>query len=258
MLSYQHSFHAGNLADVHKHGLLAWMLGYLTRKPKPFTYVETHADRALYDLTDAAAQKTGEAAQGIGRALDWFGADHPYRQVQEAVRAAHGAGAYAGSPLIAQHLMRAEDSLHLAELHPAENAALRRAIKGARVYRQDGFELAHALLPPTPRRGLMLIDPSYEVKADYAAIPKHVAKWQKAWNVGVIVVWYPILTAGLHVPMLKSLTAKAPESIQLEVRFPPARPGHGMIGSGLFVTNPPFGLAEEAGRLKHFFDQLNG
>ena len=32
MLSYQHAYHAGNLADLHKHALLACALDYLTRK----------------------------------------------------------------------------------------------------------------------------------------------------------------------------------------------------------------------------------
>ena len=78
MLSYQHIYHAGNLADVHKHSLLSWMLEYLTRKDKPLTYMETHAGRALYDLSDEAATKTGEAQQGISKAAEWFAPDHPY------------------------------------------------------------------------------------------------------------------------------------------------------------------------------------
>src|SRR5690554_6900254 len=100
MLSYQHGYHAGNLADVHKHALLAVMLDYLTRKPKPLFYLETHAGRGLYDLNGAEARKTGEAAQGIGRAEGWFEAGHPYRRVLASVRRVHGAAAYPGSPLI--------------------------------------------------------------------------------------------------------------------------------------------------------------
>ena len=91
MLSYQHIYHAGNLADVHKHSLLAWMLGYLTRKDKPLSYMETHAGRALYDLSDTPALKTGEAAQGIGRVRGWFDDAHPYAQVLDKITAEHGA-----------------------------------------------------------------------------------------------------------------------------------------------------------------------
>jgi hypothetical protein len=101
MLSYQHHFHAGNLADVQKHALLAWCLAYLTQKDKPLTYIETHAGRGLYDLASEYALKTGEAALGIERAEDWFPKDHPYRQRLNEVRASYGPTAYPGSPLIA-------------------------------------------------------------------------------------------------------------------------------------------------------------
>ena len=119
----------------------------------------------------------------------------------------------------------------------------------------DGFAIAHAALPPTPRRGLMLIDPSYEVKADYDDIPHHIRKYARAWNVGIIALWYPILTSRAHDNMLKNLQNDHPEALRHEVRFPPARPGHGMVGSGLFVIRPPFGLAERAAKLKTRFDQ---
>lgn len=141
MLSYQHAYHAGNLADVHKHALLSWALDYLTRKPKPLTYIETHAGRGLYQLDGAEARKTGEAAKGIGQVAEWFAADHPYTRTLAQVRADHGPQAYPGSPLIASHLLRAEDTLHLAELHPREHAALTRAVPGAHVHKRDGLEM---------------------------------------------------------------------------------------------------------------------
>ncbi|MFD1342840.1 23S rRNA (adenine(2030)-N(6))-methyltransferase RlmJ [Litorisediminicola beolgyonensis] len=249
MLSYQHAYHAGNLADVHKHGLLAWALDYLTRKDKPLSYIETHAGRGLYDLSGPEATKTGEAAQGIARAEAAFPSDHPYRRVLTALRAAQGETAYPGSPLVAQAILRDSDTRHLAELHPGEHAALAQAAKGARLYREDGFALAHSLVPPTPRRGLLLCDPSYEIKADYAAIPRHFQKLHKAWNVGILMLWYPILADARHAPMLDALTRAFPEAHRSEIRFPPAREGHGMTGSGLFTVNPPFGLAEESARL---------
>lgn len=258
MLSYQHIYHAGNLADVHKHGLLAWMLAYLTAKDKPLSYLETHAGRALYDLADTAAVKTGEAAQGIAKVQQWFAPDHPYAGVLNAVRTAHGPAAYPGSPMIAAHLLRATDKIHLAELHPREQAALDLAMSPypAKCYGQDGFDMAYALIPPTPRRGLLLIDPSFEVKEDYATIPRHIAKLSRAWNVGIIALWYPILTSRAHPAMLKQLLHDHPDAWHHEVRFPPARPGHGMIGSGLFVINPPYGLAQEAARLTTLYQTL--
>ena len=259
MLSYQHGFHAGNLADVQKHALLAVMLDYLTRKDKPLSYIETHAGRGIYDLSGAQAQKTGEAAQGILKHASWFDADHPYTRARAQIAQAHGQAAYPGSPAIARALLRDTDSLHLAELHPGECTKLRRNMRGsgAKIYQKDGLALAQSLCPPTPRRGLMLIDPPYEVKSDYTALPGAIVQLHRKWNVGVIALWYPILRSGAQASMVKSLDAAAfPNVRHHEVRFPPARDGHGMLGSGMFVINAPWGLADEARRLDTLFAKL--
>ncbi|MGB3245367.1 MAG: 23S rRNA (adenine(2030)-N(6))-methyltransferase RlmJ [Sulfitobacter sp.] len=258
MLSYQHIYHAGNLADVHKHALLSWTLAYLTRKDKPVTYIETHSGRALYDLNDVAALKTGEARQGIAKAAAWFAPDHPYAEVLAQIRTQHGVDAYPGSPHIAASLLRPTDTIHLAELHPQEFAALDLAMSPypVKCHLRDGFELAHALIPPMPRRGIVLVDPSYEIKTDYDDIPRHISQWKRAWNVGIIALWYPILTNDAHAPMIRALTGSHPDALRHEVRFPPARPGHGMVGSGIFMINPPYGLDEEAKRLSTRYAKL--
>ncbi|KUF11219.1 23S rRNA (adenine(2030)-N(6))-methyltransferase RlmJ [Pseudoponticoccus marisrubri] len=260
MLSYQHAYHAGNLADVHKHALLAVALDYLTRKDKPLSYLETHAGRGLYDLSDAPARKTGEAAQGIARAEAWFGSDHPYARALAAVRAQHGDTAYPGSPLIAQTLLRPGDRMHLAELHPQEHAALRTAVRGRelRLYRQDGLEMAQSLCPPEPRRGLILLDPSWEVKSEYATLPRVITALARKWNVGIVMLWYPLLADAPHAPMLAALMRDHPDALRHEVRFPPVRKGHRMVGSGLFVLNPPWGLDRAATELDGHFKALRG
>lgn len=259
MLSYQHLYHAGNLADVHKHATLAWVLDYLTRKDKPLSYIETHAGRGVYDLGADEAVKTGEAAAGIALAEGWFAKDHPYRQRLDETRAAHGPRAYPGSPLIAALGLRETDTIHLAELHPQEVVSLRSVAGdwGAHVHQRDGFDLALALTPPTPRRGLMLIDPSYEVKADYEAIPRHLANIHRKWNVGTLILWYPLLTGAAHRPMLATLAEAFPDALCHEVRFPPVRDGHRMAGSGLFIVNAPFGLQDELARLSTRFAALS-
>ncbi|MDG3042620.1 23S rRNA (adenine(2030)-N(6))-methyltransferase RlmJ [Roseicyclus marinus] len=258
MLSYQHAYHAGNLADVHKHAALASALDRMVQKDKPLSYFETHAGRGLYHLDSAEALKTGEAAQGIARAKTWFGPDHPYTRARAIVRQAHGDTAYPGSPLIAAALLRPFDSMTLAELHPAENAALRAAMpeRYTQIVQEDGTAMVLSRTPPDPRRGFLLIDPSYEVKTDYDRIPDLIAKLHRKWNVGVIMLWYPILTSGLQIAMVRSLRVSFPEALSHEVRFPPARPGHGMTGSGLFVVNPPFGLSDETARLTQRFAAL--
>ena len=256
MLSYQHGFHAGNAADVHKHALLSAALAYMTQKDKPITYLETHAGRGLYDLAGPQAVKTGEAAAGIKRLLSSFAPDHPYRRALESIRKEHGPDAYPGSPLLASQLLRHTDSLHLAELHPQEFAHLERVMRarGAPLNQTDGFALAQSLCPPTPRRGMILIDPPYEIKKDYETIPKFLEKLHAKWNVGVIALWYPMLASGAHAGMARALdTLDLPGAMHHQVTFAAAKEGHGMIGSGMFFANTPYGLADEATRLTTLF-----
>jgi 23S rRNA (adenine2030-N6)-methyltransferase len=255
MLSYQHHYHAGNPADVHKHALLAWMLDYLVQKDKPITYIETHAGRGLYDLGDEAALKTGESAAGISILEQRLDKDHPYRQRLNETRFKYGPEAYPGSPLIAAMTMREQDTIHLAELHPGENAILAEHLTqwDAHIRQEDGLQMALSIAPPTPRRGLMLLDPSYEVKADYEAIPKALEAVARKWNVGIFALWYPILTSGTHGPMLSELSQKFPDALRHEVRFPAVREGHRMMGSGMFVINAPYGTEVETARLSKLF-----
>jgi len=259
LLSYQHGYHAGNAADVFKHALLAWMLDYLTQKDKPLSYVETHAGRGLYDLSGAQAVKTGEAAAGLGRLEGRFPADHPYLRVLAKVRGAYGRQFYPGSPLIAALMLRPDDRIELAERHPGEYAELADLFQGwdaprVRVRFDDGFAMARALVPPEPRRGLMLVDPSFETSADYDDMPAFLARIARVWNVGILVLWYPILREPRHTDMLAALQADHPDAARLEARFPPARDGHRMVGTGLFVIRPPWGLADEAARMAALLD----
>jgi 23S rRNA (adenine2030-N6)-methyltransferase len=239
MLSYQHAYHAGGPADLHKHAALARLIAALTAKPRGITYMETHAGRGLYDLAAPETACTGEAAAGVlaGGALP-----EPLAGVLARVRARHGPAAYPGSPLIARTLLRPQDRLILMELHPAEHAGLRRALAGpgVAIHRRDGFEGALALSPPEPRRGLVLIDPSWEVKADYARVPAFVDRLRARWPEAVVLVWYPVLPDRRHAAM-RSAFARAGAVID-EVAVPPLRPG-GMEGSGLAGFNLPWGFA---------------
>jgi 23S rRNA (adenine2030-N6)-methyltransferase len=241
MLSYQHAYHAGNAADLHKHAVLAEVLARLTVKARGISYVETHAGRGLYDLDAPEALKTGEAARGVkAAALD---PATPYGHAVAAVRAEHGAHAYPGSPMIARGLLRPQDRITLMELHPAEHAALRAAMvgDGVSIHRRDGREGVLALAPFKPRKGLVLIDPSYEVKAEYGETADFAKALIAKWPEAVIVIWYPILPAGRHRDLLAGLDA-LPVLID-EVVFEPA-PARGMTGSGLAVVNAPHGTRD--------------
>jgi 23S rRNA (adenine2030-N6)-methyltransferase len=238
MLSYQHAYHAGGPADLHKHVALAELIARMTAKPRGISYVETHAGRGLYDLGAAEALKTGEAAQGIGR----FAPDpaSPFGRALAAVRAAQGPRAYPGSPLVARELLRSRDRMTLMELHPAEHPALVRAIgrPGVAIHRRDGFEGVLALAPFRPRRGLVLVDPSYEVKDEYAAAAAFVRALMAKWPEAAVMVWYPILPAGRHRELLAGLAALRTAVAEVAFDPPPAR---GMTGSGLALVNAPHG-----------------
>ncbi|MCB1784332.1 MAG: 23S rRNA (adenine(2030)-N(6))-methyltransferase RlmJ [Alphaproteobacteria bacterium] len=260
MLSYQHIYHAGCLADVHKHASLCILLETLTAKDKPLTYLETHAGRGLYDLNSLEAQKTGEAAAGILRikSENRLPAEHPYTKALAQCEKQQGPNIYPGSAALAAALLRQMDKMHLMELHPQEILALQHNMKNtnAQMYQRDGYEGLLALSPPTPRRGLVFIDPSYEIKTEYQDIPRHIEKLVRKWNVAVIAIWYPLLPANNHKPMLERLQAlNLPKSFTHEVTFPPANEGHGMIGSGMFYANIPFGVEENLKTLENILPQ---
>jgi 23S rRNA (adenine2030-N6)-methyltransferase len=168
--------------------------------------------------------------------------------------------------MIAAACLRPGDRLRLAELHPREHEALVAAMSGAgvgpaiEIRREDGFAMARATLPPMPRRGVLLVDPSYEVKEDYARIPPFLREIHRKWGVGVLVLWYPVLAGGAHRAMVAALEAPPalPGFLRSEVGFAPARPGHGLIGSGMVIVNAPWGLAQDFARIEALFARDRG
>ena len=126
----------------------------------------------------------------------------------------------------------------------------------AQIHQRDGTAMALSVTPPDPRRGLCLIDPSYEVKDDYESIPVLISRLHRKWAVGGIILWYPLLVGGPHRPMLRLLSEIFPEALRHEVRFPPAREGHRIEGSGLFILNPPYGLDTETAALSALYARI--
>lgn len=240
MLSYQHAYHAGGPADVHKHAALAALLARLTEKSRGISYAETHAGRGLYDLDAPEAAKTGEAAAGVDRAEPY--PDSPYGRALRIVRDEFGPRAYPGSPMLAWALLRSQDRMALMELHPAEHAALRRNMEGsgAAIHHREGFERLLAIAPLAPRRGLVLVDPSYEVKSDYAAAAEFARRLARKWPEAAILIWYPLLPASRHMALLDGIAPLRPLIDEVAFRDPPER---GMTGSGLALVNAPYGAA---------------
>ena len=260
MLSYQHIYHAGNLADIHKHAILCSMLSYLGQKDKAFCYIETHGGRALYDLKSKEALKTGEASAGIERLLrdGKISTDmhSPYGEALAALRMQYGQGTYPGSPLFAAHFLRPQDRAYIAELHPQEtihlSALFEKTPQKIQIRHEDGLKMAGALIPPTPRRGILMIDPSYEIKGEYEKIASFITKMHKKWPVGVIALWYPILPSGQHVAMTATLKAQHPDALCHEVNFKAIK-DHRLQGSGMFIINPPYQTQEHCRAIEALF-----
>jgi 23S rRNA (adenine2030-N6)-methyltransferase len=249
MLSYRHAFHAGNHADVLKHFIVVQLLRYLAQKDKPFWYIDTHAGAGCYSLDSGYATQNAEYGSGV--ALLWERDDMPaplaeYVELVKHINPDGSLKLYPGSPLIALALLREQDRMRLFELHPSDSKILQQNLAGhgAQVLMQiaDGFGALKALLPPPPRRALVLIDPPYEDKQDYQHVVAALREGLKRFAGGVYAVWYPQLqrAEARQLPeQLKQLPVKSWLHVALSVQSP-CEDGFGMHGSGMFIINPPW------------------
>jgi 23S rRNA (adenine2030-N6)-methyltransferase len=268
MYSYRHAFHAGNHADVLKHTLLVAILRHLAQKDSPLVAVDTHAGAGLYRLDGEYAGTSGEAEGGILKlapALAAMKSVAPALADYVALVAQFNKRGqwkvYPGSPFVIHELLRegGRDRLKLFEMHPTDAKALAghvaqmEAGREVTVARQDGFESLKALLPPPSRRALVLIDPSYEIKSDYAKVTACLQESLRRFATGVYVVWYPIIPRpeAHDLPRrLKTITNNAGKPwlhATLSIGHAPHRPGEGaqpqgLSASGMFVVNPPHSL----------------
>ena len=251
MLSYRHAFHAGNHADVLKHFVLVELVRHLGQKESPFWYVDTHAGSGLYALDTGYATKLAEYVDGIGRL--WGRDDVPaplaaYVDVVQELNANGQLTAYPGSPWIAHQTLREQDRLRLFELHTTDGEILinnfREFGRRSLIKAGDGFAGLKAMLPPPPRRALVLIDPSYEDKSDYKNVVSALQDALQRFATGVYMLWYPQLSRAdsRQLPeKLKLLPTKNWLHISLTVSAA-KEDGFGMHGSGLFIINPPWTL----------------
>jgi len=255
LFSYRHAFHAGNHADVLKHAVLAHVLDYLNRKDTPYWVIDTHAGAGLYRLDSDWANKNAEYADGVARLWDRTDLPPLFARYMELVRGHNIDGHlrnYPGSPWLTLEALRESDRLRLFEMHPSEAEVLVRnlehqgrvALRQTTIYDTDGFEGVKALLPPPPRRGLVLIDPSYEDKQDYRRALTTVKEGVKRFATGTYAVWYPQVQRreSNELPrQLERLEVKSWLHVALSVRKPGAD-GFGLHGSGMFLVNPPWTL----------------
>lgn len=253
-MNYRHAYHAGGFADVLKHALLAWMIERLKRKEKPFCVLDTHAGIGRYDLRAEPAQKTREFEHGIARLFD-APPDADLDPYLATVRRLNPDGRlrwYPGSPELARALLRRGDRLLLCELHPDDARTLRRACAHdarVRVERMDGYLALKALLPPHERRGLVLIDPSFEAPDEFARIVRGLRHALRRWATGTYAVWYPVKDRAPVSAFHAQAAALAAEALVVELLLRPDDDPETLNGCGLLVINPPWQLDGAARRV---------
>lgn len=262
MLSYRHSFHAGNHADVLKHLVLTLILQSLKQKDKGFFYLDTHSGVGRYSLLSAESEKTGEYLEGIARL--WERDDLPEEvacYVNEIKKINKGKlKFYAGSPLLAVQQLREQDRALLTELHPNDFPLLRQEFaKKANVVtkRENGFQQLKAALPPKEKRGLVLIDPPYELKEDYELVVKAIIEGYKRFATGVYAIWYPVVLRQHSKRIVRGLIETGIRKIlQIELAVRPYSDQRGMTASGMIVINPPWQLETQMKSVLPYLTQV--
>ena len=249
MLAYRHQFHAGNFADVFKHALLAQLVLAMTRKDKPFFYLDTHAGIGQYDLLHEWAQKNAEHKDGIVRI---WGRDDVPAEMQpylEAVRAENPGGTlrfYPGSPAIVRRLIRAHDRMVLTELNPKDCEALATLYARDRqvtVELADGYAGLNAHLPPKERRGLVFIDSSFDRAREFKRLTDGLILAHRKFATGVFALWYPLMDPASMRSFERGIVATGIRKVlQMEISVFGADWTLGMRGCGLMVVNPPYGF----------------
>ena len=250
MLSYRHSFHAGNHADVLKHIVLMLILENLKLKEKGFFFFFFYSGVGRYRLSSNESEKTGEYKEGIGRLWDQTDLPEDVARYVKMIKKLNYGGKelryYAGSPLIAAELLRPQDRALLTELHPSDYPILRNNFsddKNVTVKCDNGFQQVKATLPPKERRGLVLIDPPYELKDDYDLVVKAIEEGYKRFATGTYAIWYPVVLRQQTKRIFKGLEATGIRKIlKIELAIRPDSDQRGMTASGMVVINPPWTL----------------
>ena len=253
MLAYRHAFHAGNHADVLKHITLCLVLRYMNQKDKSYRLIDTHAGAGGYSLEGQYAQKKGEYLQGVARLWDRDDLPPAVADYMALVRQFNPDGRleqYPGSPAFAQMMLRAQDQLRLYELHPTDHRILEAflgKVKGAEVKDTDGFDWLKSQVPPSSRRAVVLMDPSYEGHGDYSKVIASLREAITRFPEGVYMVWYPQVSKLEAAQLPRRLEGLAPKGwlhARLTVQVPDSQ-GFGLAGSGMFILNPPYTLHDE-------------
>jgi 23S rRNA (adenine2030-N6)-methyltransferase len=265
-MNYRHAFHAGGPADVVKHAILTRILAYLGNKPAAFRAIDTHAGAGLYDLRGPEATRSPEWRDGIAHLLaapiegEAAALLAPYLDAVRALNPGGELAAYPGSPAVTRALLRSQDRLIACELEPTAAAALAHNLGGDRRSKAiaiDGWTALNAYVPPPERRGVVLIDPPFEVTDEFSRLAQALEAAHRKWATGIFVLWYPLKGRPDSDMLARRLRRSAiPKVLRAEVDFAMQRKSEGLAGCGLIVVNPPWMLDGELEILLPFFATL--
>jgi 23S rRNA (adenine2030-N6)-methyltransferase len=252
MLSYRHSFHAGNHADVIKHLVQVAVLDHLLKKDKPFCYHDSHAGAGLYSLLGEQAQKTTEYQTGIGKLWHYQAQSPALKRYIEQVKQLNNDGElafYPGSPKIAALMLRDNDSIQATELHPTDYPILASQFgrrRHSRIENSDAWAGFKAMLPPLHKRGLVLIDPPYELKTEYQDVVAGLQLAYSRFPQATYAIWYPVIERAAVEAFISAIVATGiKDQLRIELCPLPDSSGFGMTGSGMLLINPPYTLAQQ-------------
>lgn len=253
-MNYRHLYHAGNFADVCKHLCLLALLDHLRKKPEPFCYLDTHAGIGRYELSRMEAQKTGEYHGGIGKLL---GAQALPPELTDYVERVIGFDAgnrrdalrvYPGSPALARGKLREQDRAVLVELHPADFETLKALFRGDRqvaVHHMNAYHAMKAFVPPRERRGLVLIDPPFEIEDEFEQLVSGLQEAHRRWPTGIYAIWYPVKDRRevfrFHAALRRTGIRKI---LAAEFCLYPEDLPDRLNGSGMVIVNPPWQIEQ--------------
>lgn len=251
MLSYRHAFHAGNHADILKHYTFSLILDYFNQKDKPYYVIDTHAGAGMYAIQSDFSQKNMEFETGVSRLLKAAQLPESLERFVTMIQSFNSTQSfdfYPGSPKVAKYFLRSDDKLHLFELHPNEYKILLNNFnenkkKQTQILLQDGFQGLKACLPPSTKRGIVIIDPPYEQKQDYQQVVSTIQDSLKRFASGCYIIWYPLLAREEPQQMVNALRGlDTPNWLNVTLQITNASDDIGMYGSGLYIINPPWTL----------------
>ena len=264
MLSYLHDYHAGNFADVFKHTTLVYLINYLLKKETGIYYLDTHAGHGIYDVNSPHMKKNAEFKSGIMRLLESQTKNTSIQNYLTQVRLfnSNDFKRYPGSPAIAASLLRTQDRIHFVEKHPTVSRYLKEHVKKTKktkIFKDDYENVILSVVPPIEKRGLIFIDPSYEVKEEFKTIPNIIDKAYAKFQTGIYAIWYPVKDYKNVNQFVKCFSNQRYKSVlRLEYCFDKSHDSELMNGTGMIIINPPFTLEQDSKQYMNVLSNVLG